>query len=209
MRIYRMLAAWLALMLLIVAMPTALAEDAAPMPDAEAAYEAPADDAPEADGDGAVEEAVPLADDAGDTGLTIDYGDAPEAASERELPLEEAAANEDEAVEAPDAEAEDGEALEILALPEIDPGYVAVAPEAPVYADAARTQAIGVFPEGAVVYAEPVEEDAALLRIRAQEPNEFFAARCDHTLKNENNDPAQFAKQADALLDRITKENTP
>ena len=52
-------------------------------------------------------------------------------------------------------------------------------------------------------------EEAALLRIRAQEPNEFFAARCDHTLKNEHNDPAQFAKQADALLDRITKENTP
>lgn len=170
MRIHRILAAWLALMLLLAAMPAALTEDAAPAPDeafdAETLDGAPVDDAPEADGDWAVEEEVPLADDAGDTGLTIDYGDAPEAASERELSLEEAAANEDEAVQAPDAGPEDGEALEILALPEIDPGYVAVAPEAPVYADAARTQAIGVFPDGAVVYAEPAAEDGALLRIR-------------------------------------------
>lgn len=170
MRIHRILAAWLALMLLLAAMPAALTEDAAPAPDeafdAETLDGAPVDDAPEADGDWAVEEEVPLADDAGDTGLTIDYGDAPEAASERELSLEEAAAGEGEAVQAPDAGPEDGEALEILALPEIDPGYVAVAPEAPVYADAARTQAIGVFPDGAVVYAEPAAEDGALLRIR-------------------------------------------
>ena len=153
----RTLAALLALALLTAMPLAALSEEAAPLTDA---------DDWAADDDWAVEDEVPLADDAGDTGLTIDYGDDPDESAESQLPDEEpepVEAGEDEAVEAPDVA--DGEALEILAVPAIRAGYFSVAPEAPVYADAARTQAVGVFPEGATVYAESAADDGALLLI--------------------------------------------
>ena len=103
-----------------------------------------------------------------DTGLTAEYPDAPEGAYiYGEEPLESEIVLEGDGV----AAAGDGEVveeetgLEILALPITTTGYVTVAAEAPVFLDAAQTQAIGVFPEGAVVYAEPANEEGALVRV--------------------------------------------
>ena len=103
-----------------------------------------------------------------DTGLTAEYPDAPEGEYiYGEEPLESEIVLEGDGV----AAAGDGEVveeetgLEILALPITTTGYVTVAAEAPVFLDAAQTQAIGVFPEGAVVYAEPANEEGALVRV--------------------------------------------
>ena len=157
MRMNRILAALMALALLLTAMPAALAEEALEIETEEALQSA--------EEDWAVEPEVPLAEDAGDTGLTVDIGDAPEPV--QDLPVEEDGEPvEDSAVEALNDEAAADEALEIQAVPVIEPGYAAVAPDAPVYADAARTQAVGVFPEGAPVYVEGAEDEGAMLRIR-------------------------------------------
>lgn len=103
-----------------------------------------------------------------DTGLTAEYPDAPEGEYiYGEEPLESEIVLEGDGV----AAAGDGEVveeetgLEILALPITTTGYVTVAAEALVFLDAAQTQAIGVFPEGAVVYAEPANEEGALVRV--------------------------------------------
>ena len=155
MRSNRVLAALLALLLLISAAPAALME--AVEPEWDEAWQ--------------VEPEVGLADDAGDTGLTVEYEDAVENedAGEDEIvygsePLDDAVLS-DDGVAALDGDATDEGALEIEALAIEAAGYVAVAPEAPVYADAARTQAIGVFPEGAAVYAEPTGDSGMMLRI--------------------------------------------
>ena len=103
-----------------------------------------------------------------DTGLTAEYPDAPEGAYiYGEEPLESEIVLEGDGVAAAgDGEVEEEETgLEILALPITTTGYVTVAAEAPVFLDAAQTQAIGVFPEGAVVYAEPANEEGALVRV--------------------------------------------
>ncbi len=103
-----------------------------------------------------------------DTGLTAEYPDAPEGEYiYGEEPLESEIVLEGDGV----AAAGDGEVveeetgLEILALPITTTGYVTVAAEALVFLDAAQTQAIGVFPEGAVVYAEPANEEGAQVRV--------------------------------------------
>ena len=184
----RICAALLAAVMLLTLLPSALTESAEPAPVLEEAAEAPLEAALEGgedadwamepemglaeDADWAIEPEVGLADDAGDTGLTVVYEDEAEPVDAPEADLEALEAAEDDAVEAPDAlEASDAledpaEGLEIMALPVVSAGYVAVAPEAPVYADAARTQAVGVFPEGAAVYAESVENGGMMLRIR-------------------------------------------
>ena len=103
-----------------------------------------------------------------DTGLTAEYPDAPEGEYiYGEEPLESEIVLEGDGVAAAgDGEVEEEETgLEILALPITTTGYVTVAAEAPVFLDAAQTQAIGVFPEGAVVYAEPANEEGALVRV--------------------------------------------
>ena len=103
-----------------------------------------------------------------DTGLTAEYPDAPEGEYiYGEEPLESEIVLEGDGVAAAgDGEVEEEETgLEILALPITTTGYVTVAAEAPVFLDAAQMQAIGVFPEGAVVYAEPANEEGALVRV--------------------------------------------
>ncbi len=158
----RLTALLLALMTLLTSVPAALTEDAIPTPpEAEEAW------IDEAEEDWAVEPEVGLAEDAGDTGLTIEFEDADvadEAFDEAELPADEP--DEESAVEALDDEEADEGAPEILAIEAITAGYVAVAPEAPIYADIERTRAIGVFPDGAPAYVEAVEAGGALLRIR-------------------------------------------
>ncbi len=176
MRIKRGLAALLALLMLLALPPTALMEEEIILQDAaeDWAEEAEADLAE----DWAVEPEVGLAEDAGDTGLTVEFEDAPYAdeafgdalSDEVELSADDAAdaadeAPDDIAVEALETGDEEG-ALEIEAVPVISTGYAAVAPETPVYVDAERTQAVGVFPDGAVVVVEAVEADGALLKIR-------------------------------------------
>ncbi len=152
MRSNRLLAALLALLLLLSLASTGLTE----------ALEPEADESPW------VEPEVGLAEDAGDTGLTVEYeGDGEEELVYGSEPLDEAILTEDgvAAIDDPDA-LSDADGLEILALPIERAGYVAVAAESPVYADADRTRAIGVFPEGAAVYAEPTDDTGLMLEIR-------------------------------------------
>ncbi|MBR1821682.1 MAG: Ig-like domain-containing protein [Clostridia bacterium] len=165
MRMKKGLATLLSALLLLTLLPTALMESTDVAPQLEEIEGAQEDAILEEDWQ--IEPEVGLADDAGDTGLTIEYEDAPiEDVALAEEPVAEDGEPSDEAVEAPDALLDEAGGVEILALPVVSAGYVAVAPEAPVYADAARTQAVGVFPEGAAVYAESVENGGALLKIR-------------------------------------------
>ena len=148
MRSKRLSAALLALLMLI-ALSAAGRAEAVP-PDGEASAQ--------------VEPEVGLADDAGDTGLTVEY----EAADGVEYggePADDALLSDDGAATLGEADAADGGLL-IEATAILSAGYVAVAPDAPVYADAERTQALGAFSEGAAVYAEPTDADGLMLRVR-------------------------------------------
>lgn len=49
---------------------------------------------------------------------------------------------------------------------------------------------------------EGLDEQTALTRIRAQQPNSYFVGKCDYTLENAGDLPA-FQKQCKALLDSI------
>ena len=153
MNIRKGLAALLAMIMLLTLMPAAVMEEEAPLQESEE--------------DWTVEPEVGLAEDAGDTGLVVVFEDD---TTGDEVPQTPELSDDDfdgGDVPGEDTDADAGDsALEILALPEISVGYVAVAPEAPVYADAERTQAIGTFPDGATVYAEAVEAEGALLKIR-------------------------------------------
>lgn len=165
MRIKRTVAALLSALLLLGLLPAALTEDVDVAIAPQIIEEAPEVALEEAE---QPEPDVDLAIDVGDTGLTVVYEDVP--LEEGEIPLpedtEEAEAeSEDGAVQAPDAE-DAWEGMEILALPAVSVGYAAVAPEAPIYVDAARTQAFGVFPEGAAVYAESLENGGTMVKIR-------------------------------------------
>ena len=46
-----------------------------------------------------------------------------------------------------------------------------------------------------------------MLRIRAQEPDGFYTARCAHILQNGEISPEEFQIQANALLENLIKEN--
>lgn len=52
-----------------------------------------------------------------------------------------------------------------------------------------------------------IERQYALLRIRAQEPDGFYTARCTHILQNGEISPEEFQIQANALLENLIKEN--
>ena len=69
-----------------------------------------------------------------------------------------------------------------------------------VRAKAAREAADAVRRDG-------IERQYALLRIRAQEPDGFYTARCAHILQNGEISPEEFQIQANALLENLIKEN--
>ena len=48
-----------------------------------------------------------------------------------------------------------------------------------------------------------ISEEYARLRISAQQPGEYFSARCDLTLWNDAATEAEFSARCDALLDRL------
>ena len=52
-----------------------------------------------------------------------------------------------------------------------------------------------------------IERQYALLRIRAQEPEGYFRAHCTYILENGEISQEEFQIQAEALLDKIIKEN--
>lgn len=179
MRIRRILAALLAAMMLLTILPAALTEESADaaleMEAQDAALDVEAQDAAPYEYDDEDEDAgeesqdvdpeAELAEDAGDTGLTVETDEDVELEYGSEA-SDDAVEADGDAVDALEDDLENSEGLEILALPVIGTGYAAVAPEVPVYADAAQTQAIGVFPDGAAVYVEALENDGALLRVR-------------------------------------------
>lgn len=177
MRIKRLLAALLAATLLLTILPAAPAESADAALEVEAQDAEPysdeesySDEALYVDGDAWEESSnvdveVELAEDAGDTGLTIEYDGDADVEYGSEAP-DDAVVTDEEAVEASEDDLEGSEGLEILAMPVVSTGYAAVAPEVPVYADAAQTRAIGVFPDGAAVVVEALEDGGALLRVR-------------------------------------------
>ena len=51
-----------------------------------------------------------------------------------------------------------------------------------------------------------ISEEYARLRISAQQPNEYFEARCDYTLQNGLCSPEEFSDRCDKLLDEILAE---
>ena len=53
-----------------------------------------------------------------------------------------------------------------------------------------------------------VPRERALARLHAQAPDEFYRKHCDHLLINNAETPAQFALQADALLNQIIKDGS-
>lgn len=58
-----------------------------------------------------------------------------------------------------------------------------------------------------IVARDGIAEDYALLRIRAQEPDGFYRARCTFLLENGEISPGEFQIKADTLLDQWIKEN--
>jgi L-threonylcarbamoyladenylate synthase len=50
---------------------------------------------------------------------------------------------------------------------------------------------------------DSISEEYARLRISAQQPNEYFADRCDYNLFNDAPSPAEFYRRCDRLLDEI------
>ena len=48
-----------------------------------------------------------------------------------------------------------------------------------------------------------ISEEYARLRIGAQQPNEYFSARCDFSLLNDDATEAEFSARCDALLDTL------
>ena len=52
-----------------------------------------------------------------------------------------------------------------------------------------------------------IERQYALLRIRAQEPEGYFRTHCTYILENGEISQEEFQIQAEALLDKIIKEN--
>ncbi len=50
-----------------------------------------------------------------------------------------------------------------------------------------------------------ISEEYARLRISAQQPNEYFAQRCDYTLFNDAGSEEEFSCRCDRLLDTISK----
>jgi dephospho-CoA kinase len=51
-----------------------------------------------------------------------------------------------------------------------------------------------------------ISEEYSRLRISAQQPNEYFEARCDYTLKNGVGSQEDFICQCNALLDKLLAE---
>lgn len=125
----------------------------------------PFEQMPEIEVDGEIDPWSAPADDAGDTGLVVEYGEAVPAAEdpdEIDLPAwgevpEEAP---DGAWDAPE------QAGEVLAEQAAEPGYYVVAVGALVYADASLEIPVAAFPQGATVYAEGAEAGGNVLRIR-------------------------------------------
>lgn len=52
---------------------------------------------------------------------------------------------------------------------------------------------------------EGISEEYAWSRVRAQKPDAYFIRGCDHTLINDYPTPAEFARQARALLEQVQK----
>lgn len=50
---------------------------------------------------------------------------------------------------------------------------------------------------------EGISEDYARARVKAQNPDEFYTSRCDHTLVNDCDSAADFAARAHALFELI------
>lgn len=58
-----------------------------------------------------------------------------------------------------------------------------------------------------IMLRDGIEREYALLRIRAQEPDSFYTARCAHILQNGEISPKEFQIQANELLEILIKEN--
>ena len=178
----RLLAALLVLALMQLAV-CAPAEEAAGEPyetgntydDGAALQVEVADDALENESADAAEPGAGPATEADDTGLSIVSEDGPDAGEpETDLP---APSEPDPEAEQPAGEPpQDGEFPGDDAALAGEParvGYVAVALDAVVYADAALTQAIGAFPEGGAVYACAVEGPALRIRFDTRDARDW------------------------------------
>ena len=56
---------------------------------------------------------------------------------------------------------------------------------------------------GRLMERDGISEEYALLRISAQQPNEYFEAHCDHTLRNGEGTQQAFAQSCRELFDRL------
>jgi len=53
---------------------------------------------------------------------------------------------------------------------------------------------------------EGISEEYARARVAAQNPDEFYTQRCDHTLINDCDTPVKFAEKAHALFESILRD---
>lgn len=56
---------------------------------------------------------------------------------------------------------------------------------------------------GRIMARDGISEDYARMRVQAQKPSSWFEERCDHTLRNDGNDPAAFGEQAKELFESM------
>ena len=56
---------------------------------------------------------------------------------------------------------------------------------------------------GRLMERDGISEEYARLRISAQQPNEYFEAHCDHTLRNGEGTQQAFAQSCRELFDRL------
>lgn len=60
-----------------------------------------------------------------------------------------------------------------------------------------------------IIQRDGLTEQAALSRMRAQKPPEYYQARCQYHIVNDGGSREAFSRRADELLNTIIKENTP
>lgn len=105
----------------------------------------------------------------------------------------------EEAIAAAEAEGKPAVAVDAIALLESGLGEICHKTVAVVADDEVRVRRI--------MARDGISEEYARLRISAQKPGQYFAERCDHTLRNDSADPSIVEQQAKALFETMIHAN--
>ncbi|MDD6161014.1 MAG: dephospho-CoA kinase [Oscillospiraceae bacterium] len=105
----------------------------------------------------------------------------------------------EEAIAAAEAEGKPAVAVDAIALLESGLGEICHKTVAVVADDEVRVRRI--------MARDGISEEYARLRISAQKSGQYFAERCDHTLRNDGADPSIVEQQAKALFEALIHSN--